>query len=100
MKGFLGDLFALFFNRRGGIFKALRNITEIGECIMASIQELKDAVANEAAEVKTRLDELQEHIEALQEQLAAGENITAADLDEVKLAIENIFTPAPLPPVA
>ena len=61
---------------------------------MASIQDVKDAVANEAAEVKARLDELAFSVQALTEQLNDGDAVTAEQLDEVKVAIENIFTPA------
>lgn len=84
-----------FFVRHSGPdFKyALEYLICLGEKNMATIQELKDAVANEAAEVKARLDELQANVQVLQDQIAAGGTITAADLDEVKAAIENIFVP-------
>lgn len=77
-----------------GLEAVLEKLINQGEYTMASIQDLKDAVANEAGEVKSKLDEQTAKIQALSDLLAAGGSVTSADLDEVKLAIENIFTPS------
>lgn len=62
--------------------------------IMATVQQLKDAVAAEAAEVKARIDSLEAEVKALKDQIAAGGTITEAQLDDVLTSIQGIFTPA------
>lgn len=64
----------------------------LGERIMASIQDLKDTVAAEKAEVQAKLDSMSAQIDELKAIIAAGGNVTEAQLDEVKTAIEGIFT--------
>ena len=71
-----------------------QDLVEMENRIMATLQELKDAVAAEAAEVKARVDALQAEVQALKDQLAAGGTVTEAQLDEVLAGIKNIFTPA------
>jgi hypothetical protein len=61
---------------------------------MATKQDVLEAAAAEGAQVKVRLDALEATITALRDELAAGDPVTAEDLDEIKLAIQNIFTPA------
>jgi hypothetical protein len=61
---------------------------------MATVQQLKDAIAAEAAEVKVKLDELEATVTALRDQIAAGGSVTEAQLDEVLLGVQSIFTPA------
>jgi len=65
------------------------------ELIMATKQEVLDAVAAEAAEVAAKVNELLAEIEALKN--AGG--ATPADLDELKAAVENIFNAPVVPPV-
>lgn len=60
--------------------------------VMATIQDLKDAVVAEQAEVKARVDELEAQVLALQNSGAGG--ATPEQLDEVMVAIKGIFTPA------
>ena len=69
------------------------------ELIMATKQEVLDAVAAEAAEVAARVNELLAEIQALKDQIAAGGAVTAADLDELKAAVEGIFNAPVVPPV-
>lgn len=59
--------------------------------IMATIQELKDAVVAEQAEVKARVDELEAQVLSLQNSGNGG--ATPEQLDEVLVAIKGIFTP-------
>lgn len=62
--------------------------------IMATLQQLKDAIASEAAEVKARVDALESEVKALKDQIANGGTVTEAQLDEVLTSVQNIFTPA------
>lgn len=60
-------------------------------CIMATKQEVLDAVAEEGNEVAVKIAELQTKIDDL---IAAGGGASEADLEEIKLAVQGIFTPA------
>jgi len=74
------------------------DIFNLRELIMATKQEVLDAVAAEAAEVAAKVNELMAEIQRLNDLIAAGGAVTAADLDELKAAVEAIFTPvAPTP---
>ena len=64
------------------------------EKIMATVQDVKDAVATEAAEVKARIDALAAEVQALKDQIAAGTAATPEQLDEILLSVQGIFTPA------
>ncbi len=61
------------------------------EYIMTTKQEVLDAVAEESAEVTAKITELQTKIDDL---IAAGGGATPEDLEEIKLAVQAIFTPA------
>lgn len=65
------------------------NQTLIKELIMATKDEVLDAVAAEGAEVAAKIAELQTKIEDL---IATGTGASAADLEEIKLAVQNILT--------
>jgi len=71
------------------------DIFNLKEQIMATKQEVLDAVAAESAEVATRINELLAEIQRLNDLIAAGGAVTAADLDELKAAVEAIFTAPP-----
>jgi beta-phosphoglucomutase-like phosphatase (HAD superfamily) len=80
----------------------LETLTVIGqqqESIMASVQDLLDAVAAEKAQVASGLAALTAQVQALQAQLATGSAVTPEQLDAVLVAITEIFTPdaAPAP---
>lgn len=64
---------------------------------MATLQEVKDAVAAEAAEVTAKVNELLAEIQRLNDLIAAGGGVTAGDLDALKASVEAIFT-APVVP--
>lgn len=76
-----------------GLEAVLEKLINQGEYIMATLQDIQDAVANEAVEVKFKLDEQAAKIQELSDLVAAGGNVTSADLDALKTSIENIFTP-------
>ena len=90
-----------------GVFFAGRDVRDIkltlalllikDEIIMATLQEVKDAVASEAAEVTAMVNELLAEIQRLNDLLAAGGSVTAADLDELKASVEAIFVAPPAP---
>lgn len=61
---------------------------------MSTKQEVLDAVAAEKESVQAALAAQNAKITALEEQLANGGSVTAADLAEIKEAVKNIFTPA------
>lgn len=69
--------------------------TNLKEYIMATKDEVLAAVADEANEVAAKIDELQSKIDEL---IATGGGATAADLEEIKLAVQAIFTPATVEP--
>ena len=63
------------------------------EAIMATKEEVLQAIAAEKAEVVAKLDSLDTEIQALKDQIAAGTAITPADLDEIQNAVHDIFVP-------
>jgi phage I-like protein len=69
------------------LFNKLRRI------IMATKQEVLDAIAAEKAQVLTGIEELNVTIEDLKTQIANGTPVTAADLDEIVTAVHDIFVP-------
>ena len=72
--------------------KEIRNMRRL---IMATKQEVLDAIAAEKAQVASALEELGIQIQALKDQIAAGDPVTAADLDDIVSAVNDIFIPAP-----
>ena len=62
--------------------------------IMATVDEVKAAIAEEAAEVKARVDALDAQVVDLKNQIAAGTAATPAQLDEIIAGVRGIFTPA------
>ncbi len=60
---------------------------------MATLDEVKAAVAAEAQQVKEAVDALEAQVQALKDQIAAGTAATPEQLDEVLASIQNIFTP-------
>lgn len=64
-----------------------------GLYLMTTVAEIQEAIANEKAQVQTRLDQLASEIQALKDQLASGEIVTQEQLEALKVAVENIFNP-------
>lgn len=61
---------------------------------MATKEEVKEAIAAEKKQVQDALAAQDAKIEELQAKIDAGGAITSADLDEIKGAVEGIYTPA------
>ena len=91
----MNSLFALLF---GWLPASKNDLENLKELIMATKQEVLDAVAAEAAEVTAKVNELLAEIQRLNDLIAAGGAVTAADLDELKAAVEGIFVPTPPAP--
>lgn len=82
----------IHFHGVDGVMERLAVVeTNLKEFIMATKQEVLDAVAEEGNEVAVKIAELQAKIDEL---IAAGGGATAADLEEIKMAVQGIFTPA------
>ena len=64
--------------------------TNLKEHIMATKDEVLAAIADEGNEVAVKIAELQAKIDEL---IAGGGGATAADLEEIKLAVQGIFNP-------
>lgn len=79
------------------IERTINSILDKEVIIMATLQEVKDAIAAEAAEVTAKVNELEAKIVLL---IAAGAGASAADLDELKTMVENIFVAPVEPPPA
>ena len=60
---------------------------------MGAKEQILQAIADEQAQVAAGIAALNAQIQALRDQLAAGTPITEADLEEIKNAVQNIFTP-------
>jgi hypothetical protein len=65
---------------------------------MATLQDVKDAIAAETAEVTAAVDDLMAQIKTLQDQITNGGVATAADLDDITASVKNIFTRQPTGP--
>lgn len=61
---------------------------------MATKQDVLNAIAAEKAQVLEGLDALNDQIQALKDQIEAGNAVTAADLDDIAAAVNDIFIPA------
>jgi len=69
------------------------NFQKLMEAIMGAKEQILQAIADEQAQVAAGIAALNAQIQALRDQLAAGTPITEADLEEIKNAVQNIFTP-------
>ncbi len=82
------------------VVQLLNRLLQTQENIMASIQEVKDAVAAKALEVKTAISaaiadekaEVTAAIQALKDQIAAGGSVSVADLDAILGSVGDIGT--------
>jgi flagellar hook-associated protein FlgK len=90
------DIYVHFANG-DEISKALAHLTRQGNSIMATLDDVKAALAQaaadataEKAEVATAIQALNDRIAALQTQIAAGTLVTAADLDALVTQINGI----------
>jgi len=88
----------LYLHERNPQDDLLELILERTENIMATLQEVKDAIAAEGVQVTEKINELMAEIQALKDQIASGSAVTPEQLDELLAAVEAIFSPA-VPPV-
>lgn len=72
----------------------MEGLDSLGDEIMATVQQVKEAVTAEAAEVKTRIDDLEAQVQALKDGVGNGVEVTEAELDEILAAVQGIFTPS------
>jgi len=68
-------------------------IHKLRRTLMATKQEVLDAIAAEKQQVADGLEALNQKIVDLQTQIANGTAVTAADLDEISAAVNDIFVP-------
>lgn len=78
----------------GDTDRLLNEVIERSKTIMATVEQVKQAVADEASEVKARVDALTAEVQALKDQIAAGTAATPEQLDEILASVKGIFTPA------
>ncbi len=64
------------------------------EILMATVDQVKEAIAAEKEQVQVKLDELASEIQVLKDVIANGGTVTEEELDSVLEAVNNIFTPA------
>lgn len=69
----------------------IKTTKEMGGQIMSTLQDVKDAIAQEKQEVTDKLAEVNATIEELKKQIADGTAVTPEQFDELKAGINNIF---------
>ena len=72
----------------------IKEIHKLREELMATKQEVLDAIAAEKAEVTQALIDFGKQIQDLKDQIANGSAITPADLDDIENAVHDIFIPS------
>lgn len=68
-------------------------IKQLKELIMATKQEVLQAISDEKTQVTEAVTALNQQIQDLKDQIANGGSVTPADLDEITNAVHNIFVP-------
>jgi len=79
------------------IKELIEEIKQLRREVMATKQDVLDAIAAEKAQVTAAIEELDIQIQALKDQIAAGTAITPADLDDIASAVHDIFIPVEPP---
>jgi phage shock protein A len=87
------SLFNTFCNCKESIKVLDKEILKLRRELMATKQEVLDAIAAEKAQVTEGLDSLNTQIQELKDQIAAGNAVTEADLDDIAAAVNEIFIP-------
>lgn len=72
----------------------IHEIKKLRRLIMATKQEVLEAIAAEKAEVGAKLTDLAVQIQTLKDQIAGGSPVTPADLDDIVSAVHDIFVPS------
>jgi len=73
--------------------KLIKEIHRLRREIMATKEEVLQAIADERQQVLAAVDALNVQIQALKDQIEAGTAVTAADLDDIVTAVNDIFIP-------
>ena len=72
------------------VYHEVRNLRRL---LMATKQEVLDAIAAEKQQVTDAVNALGVQLQALKDQIEAGQAVTAADLDDIAAAVNDIFVP-------
>jgi methyl-accepting chemotaxis protein len=75
------------------IHRLQQEIHQIRRILMATKQDVLDAIAAEKQQVADGLNALNQQIQDLKDQIANGQAVTATDLDEIASAVNDIFIP-------
>lgn len=71
------------------------------EELVTAKKAVMDAIANEKAQVQSKLDDLSGQIATLQNTVDSGGAVTLEDLQAIKTAVDNIYNPdGPAAPAA
>ena len=73
--------------------EVLYHIHKLKEHIMANLDEVKAAIADEKAQVLAGVDALKVKIQELQDLISAGTGVTSEDLDALITSVNDIFVP-------
>ena len=73
------------------LHKINHSINHLKEDIMATLDEVKQAITDEKTEVTAKITELSNKITELQTQISGGENVTPEQLSELKELVHGIF---------
>lgn len=60
---------------------------------MITVAEIKQAAADEAAEVAARVGALEAEVQALKDQIAGGQIVTEEQMADLLASVKGIFTP-------
>jgi len=81
------------FQKKDDVNIIHEEIHHLRRILMATKQEVLDAIAEEKAQVLTAVEDFNQQIQALKDQIAEGTAITPADLDDIASAVHDIFIP-------
>jgi predicted nucleic acid-binding Zn-ribbon protein len=70
-----------------------KELHELRRLLMATKQEVLNAIATEKEQVLGAVEDLNAQIQALKDQIEAGTAVTTADLDDILTAVNDIFIP-------
>lgn len=65
------------------------------ENLMATVEDLQNAIDREHEQVSTAVQTMRDEIKALKDQIEGGTVVTAEQLDSLVERVENIFVPTP-----
>jgi septal ring factor EnvC (AmiA/AmiB activator) len=89
----VGSMGFLMFKKDTQYDELTEKIHKLQEGQMATKQAVLQAIADEKAQVLKAIDDFNVTIQELKDQIAAGNPVTAEDLDEIENAVHDIFVP-------